>query len=236
MKNKDVVIALIVSLVVIGGTIIANPTSVGNNEVSEIPVASADVPLATEFPSFKYSLKPMTFNVQKEAEATKKEEEVTIASVKNEDETRYYDIPLSQTMQKFVFETAQKEDISYELVLAIMAVESDYNAKAVSYDDSSRGLMQVNTKTTFYPMAKEVGIGNPNVFNAEHNVMAGVHYLATLRDAWKNNSSEADLINHVISSYRWGVMGSKRHSLNNPYVNKVRSIKSQLEKGEYAHE
>src|SRR5690606_36348654 len=43
-----------------------------------------------------------------------------------EQEIIYYDIPLSEELQKFTYETCQEYDIEYELALAVMQLESDF--------------------------------------------------------------------------------------------------------------
>jgi hypothetical protein len=245
MNRKNVVIALVVSLAVTSGTLFTtNPTNVGSNEVSEVPSIVADVPTMLELPLFKYShVNEMALNVQKgKAEATKKETEVKkaqpniktvetvkrVATVKKVESFRKYEIPLPSSMQSFIWDLCKKENVDYELVLAIISSESSFNAKTVSYDNSSRGLMQVNTRTTFYPMAKKLGIRNPDVFNAEDNIRVGIHYIATLIDAWDSKYSGIELEKRVILSYRFGVAGAKRHSVNHAYVKKVRGIQNSL--------
>jgi hypothetical protein len=254
MNRKNLVIALVVSLAVTGASMFwtTNPTKVGSNEVSEVPSVVADVPTTLELPLFKYShFNEMVLNVQKgKAEATKKETlvrkaetvkpvaavkkvEKTVATKKKVNSFRKYDIPLSDSMQSLIWELCKKENVDYELVLAIISAESSFDAKAVSWDNSSRGLMQMNTRTTFYPMARELGIKSPNVFDAEDNVRVGVHYIATLFDAWDSKYSGSLLQKHAILSYRFGVAGSKHRSLNHSYVRKVERIQKSLRtKGE----
>jgi hypothetical protein len=246
--NKNVVIALVVSLAITTPiAVTANPTKVGNNEVSEVSTVTADVPVTVELPSLKYSqIVPLTLNVQKDTEASKEDEVLTQLSAteipvkvenipkeqKADDGFKHYDLPLSIDLQRLIWELCKKYDLDYELMFGIIQTESDFNPKAISYDNSSMGLMQVNVRNTFYPMAKELGIQNANVFNPEDNIRVGIYYISTLKDAWKDETSGQNLIDHIILSYRFGVAGSKSRSLNHPYVQKVKSFMANMKKGE----
>ena len=55
----------------------------------------------------------------------------------------YYDIPLSCSLQDYIKEECNENNVEYELVLAIMKVESDYNPKEVS-ETNDYGIMQIN--------------------------------------------------------------------------------------------
>lgn len=80
MNTKNIIIATIVSLAIVGGLmapIFANPTKVGSNEVAKVPTISADVPRIVELP-FLYGQKlikmetpTLTTNVQKDQVAEK---------------------------------------------------------------------------------------------------------------------------------------------------------------------
>lgn len=242
MNTKNVVIATIVSLSVVTSTLI-NPTKVGSNEVAEIPVVSADVPLTTEIP-FLYSHKivPLTISVQKEANSTKEVEQpeaIKVEPVNKKDDFKKYDLPMSEDLQRFVWDLSKKYDIQYELILSIIANESNFDANAVSYDDSSMGLMQVNIRDTFYGAAKELEISNPKYFNPYHNVHVGIYVLSQrIKYREDRGMSGNGAVNAAILSYRYGNGGANSRMKNNTplnykYVKNVLLFRDNLIKGDY---
>lgn len=56
----------------------------------------------------------------------------------------YYDVPLSRDLQDYIIDLCKVNNISPELVLAIIKVESNYCATAVNASESCYGLMQIN--------------------------------------------------------------------------------------------
>jgi hypothetical protein len=59
------------------------------------------------------------------------------------DSTFYYDVPLSHSLQKHIYEICDDEDVPVPLVLAMIEHESGFNHEAVSTTEDT-GLMQIN--------------------------------------------------------------------------------------------
>jgi len=143
-----------------------------------------------------------------------------------------YDIPLSEELQKYTWEQAQKYNLSYELILAIMFAESSFRIDADS--GSSKGLFQLNRNT--YPwIAQRLNIEKFNPFNARQNIQAGVWYLSYLRDYWyRQGLSDEEVLAPLLISYHRGIQGSyrymKKYGLESNYVDKVFEIKTKLER------
>lgn len=150
----------------------------------------------------------------------------------------YYDnIPLSEEVQQYIYETAAEYSISYELVLAIAEVESDFDPKAVSYNDSSLGLFQINKNNTLDWIASEADIENVDPFNPKHSARMAAWYVSWLRDYWLDaGMNEEDVTNAVLLSFNRGIYGAekymKKNGLNHSYVEKVLDYKYKLERGE----
>jgi soluble lytic murein transglycosylase-like protein len=241
MNSKNVVIATIVSLAVL----YANPTTQGSNEVAEVPVASADVPLATELPFVQSNIVPLTHNVQKEAnseEVVENLEEVEkIQEEPVKDDFKKYDLPIGEDLQRLVWDLSKQYGIQYELILSIMKTESDFNPKAKSYDGSSMGLLQINIRNTFQGNAEQLGIKNADVFNPAHNIEVGTYILSQRRDSMQDNGyKDNSLDNAMLMAYRYGISGANsRMKSNNPlnfdYVKKVLRFRDLLIKGEYEY-
>jgi soluble lytic murein transglycosylase-like protein len=93
---------------------------------------------------------------------------------------------------------AQRCGMDPALILAVMHVESRYNAFAVSSKDAM-GLMQI-IPSTGQELAARLGIrwdGPHTLFDPTANVRIGVAYLQELRDRYGNLST-------ALAAYNWG--------------------------------
>jgi soluble lytic murein transglycosylase-like protein len=82
-------------------------------------------------------------------------------------------------------EAAERHSVPPALVEAIARVESGFNSRALS-NKGARGLMQVMPAT-----GRRFGVRSEKLFDPEHNLNAGVAYLAWLS---KRYSGDLDLI------------------------------------------
>lgn len=87
--------------------------------------------------------------------------------------------PAPPALQKIVDQTAQRYEVDPLLVHSVIAVESNYQQKAVS-PKGAQGLMQLIPAT-----AKRFGAAN--AFDPQENIEAGVKYLRFLQDRFKDN-------------------------------------------------
>lgn len=142
-----------------------------------------------------------------------------------------YDIPMDYDLQKYTYNLCKEYDLSYELVLGVINTESSFNVRAVN--KRSKGLMQLNSDT--YPwIAKELGVGNFDPYNAKQNILAGVWYLNYLREYWQDKGySDEYVFSLMLISYNRGIGGCHKYinknGFNNIYVNKVYEYKVNLE-------
>jgi hypothetical protein len=151
-------------------------------------------------------------------------------------ESRYtfYNIPLTKSQQIDVQESVRQYNLSYELVLSIMYVESRYNTNAIS-STNDHGIMQLNSPT-FYWCAKQLGIENPDPLDFNTNLKCGTYYLDYTRDYWVNyGSPEEYILILTVSGFHNGIEGAKSRIENNTldweYINKVIDYKYKLESG-----
>lgn len=146
-----------------------------------------------------------------------------------------YDIPLTAEKQQFVQSLAARYDLSFELCLAVMAVESNFDCRASS--GSSCGIMQLNSNT--YPtLARDLGIEKFDPYDFYHNVQAGIYKLSLERAYWLGEDlMDEDAVQAMLISYNRGRSGAQRyierHGLHAEYVDKVLSYKGELERGEH---
>lgn len=93
------------------------------------------------------------------------------------EESRYYDIPLSEQLQDHIFEECEKNGIDTALVLAVIWQESQYDASAVGDGGSSVGLMQIQERWHEDRMER---LGCTDLYDPYQNITVGVDLLAEL--------------------------------------------------------
>ena len=156
----------------------------------------------------------------------------------NEYEYTYYNVDLTIQQQQFIQNLCFEHNFSYEMVLGIIHSESNFKLDAVSYNNTSLGIMQVN-KNYSDSFAKMVGLdGEYDLFDFETNVRLGFANLIYSRDYWINQgyTSEEDLTMLVLSSYNRGVGGTIKYGRINGtfetnYAHHVLNYKFLLEMG-----
>jgi soluble lytic murein transglycosylase len=102
------------------------------------------------------------------------------------------------SVARLLYEESNCYGIDYRLVLAIMAVESNFRNDAVS-EDGARGIMQIKPILASF-IAKIAGIpyrGVPDLFEPANNVRIGLYYLSWLSSIFKNT-------NEVLLAYNMG--------------------------------
>jgi len=150
-----------------------------------------------------------------------------------EEQYIYYNVPLSEYQQNYVQNLCEKYDLSYELVLAVMKVESNFDINAISDTGSSQGIMQINKNTAPW-IAKQLGIKNYDMFNFGHCTNFGCYNLAYHRSYWKDKGySDEEVFDLMLSSYHYGIAGCKKKGIAKSYVNKVYEYKVQLEESNW---
>jgi soluble lytic murein transglycosylase-like protein len=107
-----------------------------------------------------------------------------------------YDIALSEDLQRYTYDVCTQYGVDYEMVLAVMHVESSYRVKVISH--GNYGLMQIN-KINHKRLKAELGI--TDFLDARQNILAGVHMLAELQEKYMD-------ANRVLMAYNRGEHGA----------------------------
>lgn len=108
------------------------------------------------------------------------------------------------SIARILYEESLYHGIDYRLVLAIMAVESNFRTDAVS-PAGARGIMQIRPILAS-SIAKKAGIayrGTMDLFEPAKNVRFGLYYLSWLRSNFKS-------LNEVLLAYNVGHNRAKR--------------------------
>lgn len=170
-------------------------------------------------------------------EAFKKEKEQK--EIKEINEVVYYDIPLSNELQEYTYKLCIENNISYELILALMRVENHrFDSNAVSKDGHDKGLCQLRDKYV-EDYKKNTGFDNFDFYNPYHNIKAAIIKLRKSREEWlKKDTPEEFIFEVILNSYNMGTGKyieyiSRSGTRERNYSNKVLKYKMQLE--EYGH-
>ena len=142
--------------------------------------------------------------------------EPVVEAIESLPEKRYFDVPLSEDLQDYIFELCEERDIDPAIVIGIIERESDFRSKLMGDNGKSYGLMQVMKKWHVKRMAR---LGVTNLKDPYQNVLVGIDYLDELID--RGNGIEWALMAYnggpgyanrkmaagVVTNYARGVMG-----------------------------
>jgi len=135
-----------------------------------------------------------------------------------EKEQTYYNIPLEEQYQDFVFDMCEKYDVPVEIVLGIMCQESKYDFMAVSSDKQCVGIMQVN-RIHYDELNKQLGI--TDLRNPQQNIESGIYIFSNLLHKYGD-------CHKALVCYNCGEQGAK-DKLSSKYSISVMHYASSLE-------
>ena len=99
-----------------------------------------------------------------------------------EPEVSYYDVPLSEDLQDYIFTLCKEHDIDPALVIAMIKCESSYKARAVGDNGNSLGLMQIQPRWHQKRMDR---LNCPDLLDPYQNVTVGIDILSDYFDTGK---------------------------------------------------
>ncbi len=140
-----------------------------------------------------------------------------------------YDVPLGRELQIFTQEVCKRYRIDYELVLAVIQVESSFNPNAYNEETDCIGLMQVNG-INLPELIEELDVNY--LFDPYENVLGGVYLLS--------KASVGCDTEHALMIYNCGLTGARKlwcssiHSTD--YTRKVLAAKNELRVKERIYE
>jgi soluble lytic murein transglycosylase-like protein len=116
----------------------------------------------------------------------------------------YYDVPLSHTLQRYIYEVCADENVPTSLVIAMIDQESKFDPEAVS-ETGDYGLMQIN-KINHSFLEEEFHI--TDITDPYQNVYAGIKIIGSYLHKYENDYTTALL------SYNLGEYGAKKLKKN----------------------
>lgn len=158
----------------------------------------------------------MAFEIETEKEV---ETEVLI----EEEKPRFFDVPLDEDLQTYIFELSEDIGIDPAIVIAIIEKESNYDISAVGDHGRSLGLMQIQFR---WHTARMAELGCDNLLDARQNVCVGIDILADLL-------GESESIEWVLMAYNGGHAYANRLASEgrvSEYANKIIEIANELER------
>lgn len=140
-----------------------------------------------------------------------------------EEKPRFFDVPLDEGLQTYIFELSEDIGIDPAIVIAIIEKESNYDISAVGDHGRSLGLMQIQPRWHTVRMAE---LGCDDLLDARQNVCVGIDILADLLE-------EGESIEWVLMAYNGGQVYADRLASDgrvSEYANKIIEIANELEK------
>ena len=144
--------------------------------------------------------------------------------VKEVEEVEYFDVPLDEELQDYIFELCEEHNIEPALVIAMIEKESNYNASAIGDKGNSLGLMQIQPR---WNQDRMDILDCQNLLDPFQNVAVGIDLLGELFS--KGNSVE-----WVLMAYNGGQSYANRKISNgevSTYAKTVLSNSKNLERG-----
>ena len=138
---------------------------------------------------------------------------------------KLYDIPLEGSLQYYVVDACDRNDISPELVFAVMEVESCFVIDITDSTNRYIGLMQIH-KSSHKELQQKLDC--PNLYDPEDNITVGCGILKELFQKYHD-------VDKVLMAYNGGedymLQLTKKGIYSTPYTRKV--LKAQERMYEY---
>lgn len=115
-------------------------------------------------------------------------------------EVFYYDIPLSESLQRYIYEICADEGVPVSLVLAMIEHESRFNPEVVSSTDDY-GLMQINEVNHEW---LEEDYRCADMLNPYQNVFCGVKIISKYIEKYEDDYGKA------LMAYNMGDYGARK--------------------------
>lgn len=140
-----------------------------------------------------------------------------------EEKPRFFDVPLDEGLQTYIFELSEDIGIDPAIVIAIIEKESNYDASAVGDYGRSLGLMQIQLR---WHTARMDELGCDDLLDARQNVCVGIDILADLLE-------EGESIEWVLMAYNGGQVYADRlagEGRVSEYASEVLKMAEELER------
>lgn len=114
-------------------------------------------------------------------------------------EVKFYDVPLSHSLQRYIYEICADENVPVSLVMAMIEHESSFNPEEISSTDDY-GLMQINTVNH---SSLEEQYKTADLMNPYQNVFCGIKMIGSYISSYGD-------YNKALMAYNMGEYGAKK--------------------------
>lgn len=114
-------------------------------------------------------------------------------------EISYYDVPLSRSLQNFIYELCAEEHVPMSLIIAMIDHESKFNPEAVSATNDY-GLMQIN-EVNHDRLEEQCQCAD--MFNPYQNVFCGIKVIGSYIETYEDYTK-------ALMAYNMGNYGAKK--------------------------
>lgn len=114
-------------------------------------------------------------------------------------EVKFYDVPLSHSLQRYIYEICADENVPVSLVIAMIEHESSFNPEEISSTDDY-GLMQINTVNH---SSLEEQYKTADLMNPYQNVFCGIKMIGSYISSYGN-------YNKALMAYNMGEYGAEK--------------------------
>ena len=128
------------------------------------------------------------------------------------------DIPLPCELQSYTYETAEKYGVNYDLMLAIMQTESQFN-NVVSDNGEDIGICQINVINAEW-LYTDYGINN--LLDEKQNIKACAIILSKLQGQFDDES-------HVVMAYNLGAGKAQKYILSGKMTEYTEKVYENME-------
>lgn len=146
----------------------------------------------------------------------------------------YSNIPLTIDEQYFIYNESIKKNVSYEMILSMMKLESNFDNSLISVTNDY-GIMQINKNFADW-YAELAELETYNIRNFKDNVRMGISGIAFYCDFYRQKGMSEELVFYYgLNSYNMGINGYKQYVSNNTnisraYDRRILDFKTKLEK------
>ena len=171
----------------LAGALLFHSDAAETEELITLPLPTSDTT------AFESAMTPVSLGYSPVKEETEKVEEES-------EEVVYFDVPLEVELQDYIWFTCQEYDVPYELVFAMIEIESGFQTDVIS-NTNDYGLMQIN-KINHEWLAEELGI--TDILDPYQNILAGTYIIRQHLKATDGNPTLA------LMCYNCGAAGAEK--------------------------
>lgn len=121
-------------------------------------------------------------------------------------------VKLDEQLQDFIYEHTTQNDIDYEMFMALIKTESNFDPKLVYHNTNGttdHGLVQMNS-VNIERLSAKLDLDKVDVYNPYHSVLLGIEELKESREYWEDTYSGEKLDQVMFMSFNMGNYGMKK--------------------------